>query len=108
MKDWPSLKKAIQARADSHDATWLFEGGRSLAEFFARQIKDKTGTRASRKKALKREISDTESNHVSTSVDAYMEQSLTTWFEDKDLATGMLLSLNKNRLASLGSISPTT
>ncbi len=52
---------------------------------------------------MEREISDTESNHVSTSVDAYMEQSLTTWFEDKDLATGMLLSLNKNRLASLGS-----
>jgi hypothetical protein len=33
---------------------WLFEGVRSLALFFARQIKDKTGSNAARQKALER------------------------------------------------------
>ena len=39
-KDWPTFKDAIQMRADKHDTTWLFEGGRSLAEFFDSQIKE--------------------------------------------------------------------
>jgi hypothetical protein len=33
-KDWPPFKEAIQVRADIHDTTWLFEGGRTLALFF--------------------------------------------------------------------------
>jgi hypothetical protein len=41
-KDWPAFKDAIQLRVDKHDTTWLFEGGRLLAEFFATQIKAKT------------------------------------------------------------------
>ena len=67
-KDWPSFKDAIQMRADKHDTTWLFEGGRSLAEFFARQIKEKTGTKTTRAKALEREVAKDDSNHVPTSV----------------------------------------
>jgi hypothetical protein len=55
-KDWPSFKDAIQVRADKHDTTWLYEGGRSLAEFLARQIKEKTGTKMTRAKALEREV----------------------------------------------------
>ena len=102
-KDWPSFKDAIQMCADKHDTTWLFEGGRSLAEFFARQIKEKTGTKTTRAKALEREVAKNDSNHVPTSVDAYTVAALKEWFEDKDIATGLLLSLNKNRLTSLGS-----
>ena len=86
-------------RADKHDTTWLFEGGRSLAEFFARQIKEKTGTeKKTSKKALEREQAASISNHVPTSVDAYTDDALKEWFEDKDIATGLQLSLNKNRL----------
>ena len=108
-KDWPSFKDAIQMRADKHDTTWLFEGGRSLAEFFARQIKEKTGTKTTRAKALEREVAKNDSNHVPTSVDAYTVAALKEWFEDKDIATtGLLLSLNKNRLRNLGRTSPTT
>jgi hypothetical protein len=33
-----------------------------------------------------------------TSVDAYTIASLKEWFEDKDIATVLLLSINKNRL----------
>ena len=88
-------------RADKHDTTWLFEGGRSLAEFFARQIKEKTGTKTTRAKALEREVAKNDSNHVPTSVDAYTVAALKEWFEDKDIATGLLLSLNKHRLTIL-------
>jgi hypothetical protein len=88
-KDWPSFKDAIQMRADKHDTTWLFEGGRSLAEFFARQIKEKTDTKTTRAKALEREVAENDSNHTVAA--------LKEWFEDKDIATGLLLSLNKNR-----------
>jgi hypothetical protein len=42
VKDWPTLKDAIQSRADARDTTWLLESGRALALFFAKQIKDKT------------------------------------------------------------------
>ena len=74
-KDWPTFKDAIQMRADKHNTMWLFEGGRSqqsLAEFFARQIKEKTGSdKKARKKALEREKVASDSNHVPTSVDAY-------------------------------------
>ena len=73
--------------------------------FFARQIKDKTGTVATRKKALEREKVKTDSNHVPTSVDAYTDGALKEWFDDRDLATDLQLSFNKNRLslASMGS-----
>ena len=71
--------------------------------FFARQIKDKTGSAATRKKALDREKVKTDSNHVPTSVDAYNDGALEEWFDDRDLATDLLLSLNINRLASMGS-----
>ena len=103
-KDWPAFKAATQLRADKHDTTWLFEGGRSLAEFFVRQIKEKTDTeKKTRKKALEREKAESDSYHVPTSVDAYTVVALKEWFEDKDIATGLQLSLNKNRLTSLGS-----
>jgi hypothetical protein len=97
-------------RADKHDTTWLFEGGRSLffifehhreAKFFARKIKEKIGTKTTRAKALKREVAKNDSNHVPTSVDAYIVATLKEWFEDKDIATGLLLSLNKHRLTIL-------
>ena len=99
-KDWLTFKDAIQMRADKHDTTWLFEGGRSLAEFFARQIKEKTDTKTTRAKALEREVAENDSNHTVAA--------LKEWFEDKDIATGLLLSLNKNRLRNLGRTSPTT
>jgi len=96
-KDWCAFKDAIQLRADNHDTTWLFENGRSLAEFFARQIKEKTNTdKKTRKKALEREKASSDNNHVSTSVDAYTNDALKEWFEDKDIVTVLQLSLNKN------------
>ena len=102
-KDWSVFKDAIQLGADNLDTTWLFEGGRALAEFFARQLKEKTGTeRKTRKKALEREKAESDSYHVPTSVDAYTNDTLNEWFEDKDIATDQV-SLNKNRLTSLGS-----
>ena len=103
VKDWPTFKEAIQSRADARDTTWLLETGRALALFFARQIKDKTGSAATRKKALEREVAKTDNNHVPTSVDAYTDDALEEWFKDRDLATDLQLSLNKNRLASMGS-----
>jgi len=103
-KDWPAFKAATQLRADKHDTTWLFEGKRALAEFFARQLKEKTRTeKKTCEKALEREKAEIDSNHVPTSVDAYTDDALNEWFEDKDIATGLQLSLNKNRLRSLGS-----
>ena len=98
IKDWPTFKEAIQSRADARDTTWLFEAGRALALFFARQIKDKNGSAVTRKKVLDREKTD--SNHVPTSVDAYTDGALEEWFNHRDLATDLQLSLNKNRLAS--------
>ena len=68
VKDWPTFKAAIQCRADARDTTWLLESGRALALFFARQIKDKTGSGATRKKALERENVKKDNNHVPTSV----------------------------------------
>jgi hypothetical protein len=41
--------------------------------FFSRQIKDKTGSVAIRKKAFDREKVEMDSNHVPTSVDAYTD-----------------------------------
>jgi hypothetical protein len=55
-KDWPAFKDAIQLGADKLDTTWLFEGGRTLAEFFARQLKEKTGTAKMRATAVAREV----------------------------------------------------
>ena len=91
-KDWSSFKDAIQMRADKHDTTWLFEDGRSLAEFFASQFKEKTGTKTTSAKALEREVAQNDSNHVPTSVDAYTVAALKEWFEDKDIATELQLS----------------
>jgi hypothetical protein len=96
-KDCPTFKDAIQMRADKHDTTWLFEGGRSLAEFFARQIKEKAGTKTTRTKALEREIVKTDSKHVPTSVDAYTVAVSRSGSRTR-IATGLQLSLNKNRL----------
>ena len=53
--------------------------------------------------AVAREVAKNDSNHVPTSVDAYTVAALKEWFEDKDIATVLQLSLNKNRLTSLGS-----
>jgi hypothetical protein len=102
-KNWSTFKDAIQLLADKHDTTWLFEGARSLSEFFAMQLKEKTGTKVMHAKAVEHEVAKNDSNHVPTSVDAYTEAALKEWFEDKDIATGLQLSLNKNRLTSLGS-----
>ena len=101
IKDWPTFKEAIQSHADACDTTWLLEAGRALALFFARQIKDKTGS-AARRKALAREKFKTDSNHVPTSVDAYNDGALEEWFDDRDLATDLQLSLNKNRFGVNG------
>jgi hypothetical protein len=103
IKDLLTFKEAILSQADARDTTWLLEAGRALALFFARQIKDKTGSAATRKKALDREKVKTDSNHVPTSVDAYNDGALEEWFDDRDLATDLQMSLNKNRLASMGS-----
>jgi hypothetical protein len=103
IKDWPTFKEVIQSRADAHDTTWLLGAERTLTLFFARQIKDKTGSAATRKKALDREKVKTDNNHVPTSVDAYNNVALEEWFNDRDLATNLQMSLNKNRLASMGS-----
>ena len=40
-------------------------------------------------------------SHVPTSVDAYNDGALEEWFDDRDLATDLLLSLNINRLSSM-------
>ena len=96
-KDWPGFKDATQLHDDKHDTTWLFEGGRVLAEFFARQLKEKTCTKVTRAAAVAREVAKNDSNHVPTSVDVYTVAALKGWFEDKDIATGLQLSLNKNR-----------
>ena len=70
----PHTEEAIQTGTNSHDnqdTMWLFEGGQKLALFFSRQIKDKIGTTAARKKALERKIgAKADSNHVPTSIDA--------------------------------------
>ena len=103
-KDWSKFKQEIQSRADRYDTTWLFEGGRQWALFLARQIKDKTGTAAAKKKALERELNPKDdSNYVPTSCGDYTDAALHKWFEERDFATNLMLSLNKNRLASLGS-----
>ena len=72
-------------------------------DFFAMQIKEKTGTKTTRAKAFEREVDKNDRNYVPTSVDAYTVAALKEWFEDKDIATGLLLSLNKNSLTELGS-----
>jgi hypothetical protein len=59
------------------------------------------------KKALERFIcAKTDSNHVPTSIDAYTKEALKEWFVDRDLATSLLLSLNKNHLESLAAHYP--
>jgi hypothetical protein len=70
--------------------------------FFTRQFKDKTGTKLTRHKTLDREKGKKDSNHVRTSVDAYTDGALDEWFDDRDLATDLQLSLNKSCLASMG------
>ena len=52
---------------------------------------------------MEREKAASDSHHVPTSVDAYTVADLKEWFEDKDIATGLQLSINKNHLTSLGS-----
>ena len=74
-----------------------------LSEFFTRQIKEKTATKTTRAKALEREVAKNDNNHVPTLVDEYTVAALKELFEDKDIDTGLLLSLNKNRLTELGS-----
>ena len=55
-----------------------------------------------RAKRREREKVNMDSNHVPSSVDAYIDRALKEWFDDRDLATDLHLSLNKNRLASMG------
>ena len=102
IKVWPTFKEAIQSRADTRDTTCLLETGRVLALFFARQIKDKTGSVVTFKKTLEREKVRTDNNHAPTSVDTYTVVALKEWFDDRDLAPDLELSLTKNRLASMG------
>jgi hypothetical protein len=68
IKDWPTFKEAIQCHADARDTTWLLEAGRALALFFARQIKDKTCSAATRKKALDRKSRRTAITYQSRSM----------------------------------------
>ena len=76
-KDWSRFKQDIQSRADRYDTRWLFEGGRQWALFLARQIKDKTGNAAAKKKALERELNPkADSNCVPTSCDDYTDEAL--------------------------------
>ena len=56
-----------------------------------------------RTRALAREKVASDNNHVPISVDAYTDDALEEWFADRDIATVLLLSLNKNRLSNLGS-----
>jgi hypothetical protein len=77
-------------------------------EFFASQIKEKTGTKTTRVKTIECEITKNDSNHVPTSVDVYTVATLKECFEDKDIVTGLLLSFNKNLLRNLARTSPTT
>ncbi len=93
-------------RADKHGTTWLFEGGRSLAEFFARQIQDKTG-------------SDKTRRHVLGPWRAKKSRVITTTYQSRSMRTPMTPSRsgsrtwisrqayccrsNKNRLSNLGS-----
>jgi hypothetical protein len=51
-----------------------------------------------KKKAIERENVKKDINHVPTSVDAYTIATLKEWFDDRDLATVLQLSLNKNSL----------
>jgi hypothetical protein len=96
---WENKRGGPQVLLPRLTSAWLLEAGRALALFFARQIKDKTGSVATRKKALEREKVKTDSNHVPTSVDAYTVGAFKEWFDDRDLATDLQLSLDKNRLA---------
>jgi hypothetical protein len=103
IKDWPTFKEAIQSHADARDTTWLLEAGRTLALFFARQIKDKTGSTVTRKKTIDCEKVKLDSNHVPTSVNAYNNSSLEEWFDDRDLATDLqqILFCNGNLTSAL-------
>ena len=76
---------------------------RAASGVLHRQIKEKTVTKTTRAKAIEREVVKNDIHHVPTSVDAYTVAALKEWFEDKDIATGLQLSLNKNLLTSLGS-----
>jgi len=62
------------------------------------QIKEKTGTWMMCTKAIEPQVAKNDNNHVPTSVDAYTVADLKEWFEDKDITTGLHLSLNKNLL----------
>jgi hypothetical protein len=106
IKDWPTFKEAIQSRADARDTTWLLEAGWGLALFFARQIKDKTGSAATRKKALDGEKVKTANNHVPTSVDAYNDGALEEWFNDRDLATDLQLSFAWRQWGRISATTP--
>ena len=55
-----------------------------------------------RRKSLECEKVKTDSNHIQSSVDANTVAFLKEWFDDRDLATDLQLSLNKSRLASMG------
>ena len=99
--DWSTFKQDIQSRADRFDTTWLFEGachsswhGRSKTrlEMLNPRITPFNGSFPPRQTV-----------HVPTSCDDYKDKALKTWFDERDFATDLLLSLNKNRLASLGS-----
>ena len=105
VNDWPLFKEGIQSRADRHDTTWLFEAGRGLQLFYSRQIKDKTGDKKARARALDRETAEArdDTNHVPTSLDAYTDEALTEWFDGRELKTDLQLALNKNRCAAMGS-----
>jgi hypothetical protein len=96
VKDRADFKQNIQSRADRHDTTRLFEGGRALSLFFAQQIKEKTGSIAERKKALTREVDPKkDSHHASTSCDDYTDEALKEWCDERDFGTDLQLSLNR-------------
>ena len=68
---------------------------------FSGEIKDwPTFKEAIQSHADARDTTKTDCNRVPTSVDAYNNDALEEWFDDRDLATDLQMSLNKNRLGS--------
>ena len=65
--------------------------------------KTRPATPQPRRRPLNGNYPKTDSNYVPTSCDDYTDEVLHKWFEERDFATDLLLSLNKNHLASLGS-----
>ena len=109
IKDWLPFKQEIRNLADKHDYSWVFDTGAALYDFYVSQHRDKAGSARSRKQALDCEINPKpDGNHVPADVFMYHPEVMDRWFDedaaDPNMAkTDVMLSLNKNRVTSLGS-----